>query len=95
MGRKQGKRPKAGLIVWGLLTLLSVAFIASGIGPLELLGDALLALCLIKAGFKAHGHVIGGRRRGKGGRGGRARRPRFASKGAASPTRPPGNLDSA
>lgn len=92
MGRKQGKRLKAGHIVWGLLTLLSVAFIGSGIGPVELLGDALLALCLIKAGLKAHGHVIGGRRRG---RGGRTRRPRFASKGAASPTRPPGNLDSA
>ena len=89
MGRKQGKRLKAGHIVWGLLTLLSVAFIGSGIGPVELLGDALLALCLIKAGLKAHGHVIGGRRRG------RTRRPRFASKGAASPTRPPGNLDSA
>lgn len=70
--------------------MLSVAFIGSGIGPVELLGDALLALCLIKAGLKAHGHVIGGRRRG-----GRTRRPRFASKGAASPTRPPGNLDSA
>ncbi|HJM41939.1 MAG: hypothetical protein QGH70_04835 [Nitrospinota bacterium] len=91
MGRKQGKRPKTGHIVWGLLTLLSVALIGSGIGPIELLGDALLALCLIKAGLKAHGHVIGGRRRGRGG----TRRPRFGSKGAASPTRPPGNLDSA
>ena len=92
MGRKQGKRLKAGHIVWGLLTLLSVAFIGSGIGPVELLGDALLALCLIKAGLKAHGHVIGGRRRGGGGG---ARRPRFASKEAASPARPPEDLDSA
>ena len=92
MGPKQGKRLKAGHIVWGLLTLLSVAFIGSGIGPVELLGDALLALCLIKAGLKAHGHVIGGRRRGGGGG---ARRPRFASKEAASPARPPEDLDSA
>ena len=92
MGPKQGKRLKAGHIVWGLLTLLSVAFIASGIGPVELLGDALLALCLIKAGLTAHGHDIGGRRRGGGGG---ARRPRFRSKEAASPPRPPENLDSA
>ena len=47
-------------LVWMFLTLLSLVFIFSGIGAVELIGDGLLALCLIKAGLKIHGHVIGG-----------------------------------
>ena len=85
MGRKLGKRLRTGHVVWGLLMLISVAFILSGIGPVELLGDALLALCLIKVGLKVHGHVIGG---------GPRRRLRFGSKEAPTPTRPPESLDS-
>ncbi|MFQ5692935.1 MAG: hypothetical protein ACE5IM_07835 [Nitrospinota bacterium] len=66
-----GRRKIAGPIGWGLLTLVSVAFMSSGIGPIEIVGDALLALCLLKAGLKATGHVIGG---------GPRRRLRFGSK---------------
>ena len=47
-------------MVWSLLALLAFGLILSGTGPFELVGDGLLALCLIKAGLKIHGHVIGG-----------------------------------
>lgn len=54
------RRRVVGSLGWAFLTLLSLAFIFSGIGIVELIGDGLLALCLIKAGLKVHGHVIGG-----------------------------------
>lgn len=79
MGVAPGQRRVAGHIGWGLLTLISVAFISSGIGPLELLGDALLALCLLKAGLKVTGHVIGG---------GPRRHARFGSKRASHAASP-------
>ncbi|MFQ5916039.1 MAG: hypothetical protein ACE5JS_22935 [Nitrospinota bacterium] len=78
MGITTGRRPIAGHIGWGLLTLVSMAFIFSGIGPIEILGDALLALCLIKAGLKVTGHVIGG---------GPRRRVRFGAKQPPTPSR--------
>ena len=71
MGVSLRQRSMAGHIGWGLLTLVAMAFIFSGIGPIELVGDALLALCLLKAGLKVTGHVIGG---------GPRRRIRFGSK---------------
>ncbi len=48
------RRKWGGQLSWGLLTLIAVALMYSGIGPLELLGDALIALCLLKAGLKVH-----------------------------------------
>ena len=81
------RRKWGGQLSWGLLTLIAVALMYSGIGPLELLGDALIALCLLKAGLKVHGHVIGG---------GPRRRPRFGSqeepaRDAGSQNNPPHN----
>ncbi|MEE8110864.1 MAG: hypothetical protein V3T44_07530 [bacterium] len=81
MAAAPGRRRIAGRIGWGLLTLVSVGFIFSGIGPIEILGDALLALCLIKAGLKVTGHVIGG---------GPRRRIRFGSKRPPSTSNPEG-----
>ncbi len=76
---RREKRPVLGHLFWGLMTLLSVGLMMSGIGPIELIGDGLLALCLIKAGLKIHGHVIGG---------GPRRRLRFGARAGTEPAPP-------
>ena len=69
---RREKRPVLKHLFWGLMLLL-------GIGPIELIGDGLLALCLIKAGLKIHGHVIGG---------GPRRRLRFGARAGTEPAPP-------
>ena len=54
------KRSALGIVAWSLLALFASGLIVLGTGPFQLVGDGLLALCLIKAGLKIHGHVIGG-----------------------------------
>ena len=76
---RREKRPILRHLFWGLMLLLAVGLMTSGIGPIELIGDGLLALCLIKVGLKIHGHVIGG---------GPRRRLRFGARAGTEPAPP-------
>jgi hypothetical protein len=78
------RRRVLGSLGWGFLTLIALAFIFSGIGVVELIGDALLALCLVKAGLKVHGHIIGGPPK--------AGRPRLSRLRGMSSSQPDGPL---